>query len=202
MKSKFSNIIKVFLSMPFTSYFLCFLKNKRGAVVIEFFFMILLLLIMFAFMADLVLIRTTQGKLDNVSYSLVNVLRERTLFYNQRQELNTDDARQIKQLAAFLLYGDKYRENDIDVTVEFWRPRVGNHYLILGDKSTCSPYIALNEQSMLTLSPNAEDDVAQKVPTYQVTLCMNVSSLFKRLVLDPSSRLNNSIRSSSWSVGL
>lgn len=201
MKNRRNNIlIYLFSCLSRTSRH--FVKDKKGSVIIEFFFMILLLLMMFAFMADLVLIRTTQGKLDNATYSLVNVLRERSLLYNQRQELNADDAKQIKQLAAVLLYGDKNRENDVKITVEFWREGTGNNYLQLGDTSNCSPYIPLTGQNMQKLAPLSDDDAAKKIPTYQVTACVESSSLFKGLLLDSSSRLNDQIRSSSWSVGL
>ena len=68
-----------------------FLKSKKGAVTIEFFFMVLLLGVLFAFMADLVMLRSTLGKLDNASFSLVNILRERTQLYGRRAELTNDD---------------------------------------------------------------------------------------------------------------
>ena len=54
-----------------------FIRNKKGAVSIEFFFSILLFGIMFAFMIDLLMVRSSLGKLDNASYTLVNLLRER-----------------------------------------------------------------------------------------------------------------------------
>lgn len=50
-----------------------FISSKKGSVTIEFVFMLVLLLFIFAFLVDFVIVRTTQGKLDNATYSLVNI---------------------------------------------------------------------------------------------------------------------------------
>ena len=54
-----------------------FRQSKKGSVTIEFALTLMILVIVFAFLADLVVQRSTQAKLDNTSLSLVSILRER-----------------------------------------------------------------------------------------------------------------------------
>ena len=102
-----------------------FLPNKRGSVTIEFIFMLILLTFIFAFLADFVIVRSTQGKLDNASYSLVNVLRERIQLFgdNGTATLTDDDLHDFEKVARGLLYGDKNDDNQkVFIVLEhFWR---------------------------------------------------------------------------------
>ncbi len=65
-----------------------FTKDQQGSVTIEFVFAIIVLCLLLIFMFDLSIFRLQMGKLDNVSYSLVNILRER------RQLFNTADGKE------------------------------------------------------------------------------------------------------------
>ncbi|VEJ09899.1 tight adherence pilus pseudopilin TadF [Actinobacillus delphinicola] len=65
-----------------------FVKNQQGSVTIEFVFAIIVMCLLLIFMFDLSMFRLQMGKLDNVSYSLVNILRER------RQLFNTADGKE------------------------------------------------------------------------------------------------------------
>ena len=59
-----------------------FRQSKKGSVTIEFALTLMILVIVFAFLADLVVQRSTQAKLDNTSLSLVSILRERVQLYS------------------------------------------------------------------------------------------------------------------------
>lgn len=179
-----------------------FIRNKKGAVSIEFFFSILLFGIMFAFMIDLLMVRSSLGKLDNASYTLVNLLRERNSLYPDRpaEGITSRDAQQYKQLAKLLLFNDKNDKTNVYVTLEYKAnnaPRT-----VQGDLAQCVPYSSLD--TLWVISPLSESSSVshgeRKVPLYQVTICIESGSLFKALLLDSSARDGIFIRSSSFSV--
>ena len=102
-----------------------FRQSKKGSVTIEFALTLMILVIVFAFLADLVVQRSTQAKLDNTSLSLVSILRERVQLYNDNGNATlTDgttgaaggfsvvgssdgDLNQYIQLANLMLFGDR-----------------------------------------------------------------------------------------------
>ena len=97
-----------------------FISSKKGSVTIEFVFMLVLLLFIFAFLVDFVIVRTTQGKLDNATYSLVNILRERTQLYNDKgtNTLTTKDLQDFEKLAKLTLFGDVNSNKQVGVVLE------------------------------------------------------------------------------------
>lgn len=179
-----------------------FIRNKKGAVSIEFFFSILLFGIMFAFMVDLLMIRSSLGKLDNASYTLVNLLRERNKLYPDRPTdgITSSDAQQYKKLAKLLLFNDKNDNSDVYVTLEYKSNNSARS--VEGDIGKCAPYSSLD--TLWALAPLSESSSVshgeRKVPLYQVTICIESGSLFKALLLDSSARDGIFIRSSSFSV--
>lgn len=172
-----------------------FYRNNRGSVSIEFVFMLILLAFIFAFLADLVIIRSTMGKLDNVSYSLVNILRERTQLYDREARINDQDLKEFEQLAKRLVYGDKESKKDLYIVLEHWQE--GNSSS-KRNSSQCKPYRKIDELSQL--SPRSEINNERKIPLYQVTLCVETNSFFKALLLDKANQSWGMIRSSSFSV--
>lgn len=184
-----------------------FIHNKKGAVTIEFIFMMILLTFVFAFLTDLVILRTTQGKLDNASYSLVSILRERTELYGDNGgELsdgtensdvvltNSGDLNQFQQLANLLLAGDRNAKK-IEVVLERWS---SDNYQILTNSTRCKPYQSLDK--LKDLSPRSEVNNERKIPLYQVTLCTEVGSLFQSLIVNKESQSLGLLSSSSFSV--
>ncbi|MDO5053940.1 MAG: tight adherence pilus pseudopilin TadF [Pasteurella oralis] len=174
-----------------------FLLDKKGSVTIEFLFMSMFLLILFAFLFDLVMLRSTLGKLDNASYTMVSILRERSQLYNRVPQINEADYMQFEKLAKRLLYGDKNSDRKIGIVLEYWAQgdsgrRIPN---VVGD---CKPYKKLSDLSYL--SPRSELNNERKIPLYQVTLCVETHSLFESLLLDESQRSSGLMRSSSMSV--
>ncbi len=182
-----------------------FLPNKRGSVTIEFIFMLILLTFIFAFLADFVIVRSTQGKLDNASYSLVNVLRERIQLFgdNGTATLTDDDLHDFEKVARGLLYGDKNDNNQkVFIVLEhFWREpgSTSNKFERLPSSSNgCEPYRKIEE--LVHLSPNSEINEGRKIPLYQVTLCAETNSFFKSLYLSKENQSLGLIRSSSLAV--
>jgi flp pilus assembly protein tadF len=182
-----------------------FLSNKRGSVTIEFIFMLILLTFIFAFLADFVIVRSTQGKLDNASYSLVNVLRERIQLFgdNGTANLTDDDLHDFEKVARGLLYGDKNNDNQkVFIVLEhFWRDPVSQKdqfERFPKSSNGCEPY--RNIESLVNLSPNSEINNGRKIPLYQVTLCAETNSFFKSLYLSKENQSLGLIRSSSLAV--
>lgn len=181
----------------FRSSILGFHKNKLGSVTIEFVFMLIFLTFIFAFLADLVILRSTTGKLDNASYSLVNILRERTQLYDRNYKITNEDYKQYEQLAKQLVFGDKNSSKPLKIVLEYWAQ---NEQMTLPatPENQCVPYRKLDTVSYL--SPKSEINNERKIPLYQVTLCVETHSFFKAILLDKSSHSLGWLRSSSMSV--
>ncbi|WP_386689550.1 tight adherence pilus pseudopilin TadF [Lonepinella sp. MS14437] len=205
-----------------------FSSNEKGSVAIEFVLIMIVLAILFAFMADLVFVRSTLGKLDNASYSLVNVLRERNRLTIDSETNSTDagasetnvqdtgaskttlaDERKItnkelvtfKKLASQILYGKGHDHNDVMIVLEqlTFTGATSSTLTTLGDTSKCKPSTTLDRRA--NLSPRSEANGERKIPLYQVTVCMETGSgLFRALVADDSAKSNGMLRSTSLAV--
>ncbi|UEA17702.1 protein TadF [Pasteurella canis] len=173
-----------------------FLRDKKGSVTIEFLFMSMFLIILFAFLFDLVMLRSTLGKLDNASYTMVSILRERSQLYNRTPQISNIDHKQFEELAKKIIFGDKNSSKKIDVVLEYWAQDSSGS--TIPNHGQCKPYKALSNLSYL--SPRSELNNERKIPLYQVTLCLETHSLFEALLLDESQRSSGLLRSSSMSV--
>ena len=141
------------------------LNKQKGSFVIELAFVLMFLCLLTLFTADIAMQLFTRAKLDRVSYSLVNVLKERTRFYNGNNILTQDDYDQLNIIAKKLLPDTNYNVLiNSTVPTEAITPTV--------KPVKCSPIIinpALIPISSLT-------DV--KFPVYQVTVCSAFNSWF------------------------
>lgn len=182
--------------------------KQTGSVSIEFVFMITLLVFMFAFMADLAIMRSTMGKLDNASYSLSNILRERKQLFlgdERLDQLNRKDFDNFKRLANEVIFPNNESSKvyvvleSLTFTTTSSKP-IAN-YTVIGDTQYCQPYRELSKQEHLSpYSEGSTTNKPRKVPLYQVTLCLEVPSFFKSMVLNNSQYDGNKLRSSSITV--
>ncbi|WP_439236180.1 tight adherence pilus pseudopilin TadF [Lonepinella koalarum] len=183
-----------------------FSSNEKGSVAIEFVLIMIVLAFIFAFMADLVFMRSSLGKLDNASYSLVNVLRERRQLYDETisgsKTITNSDLVTFRKLASQILYGDNSHDNDVIIVLEqltFTEETPILPHTKLGDDSKCPPATSLDK--LKDLSPRSEINGERKIPLYQVTVCMNIGSgLFRALLAKDSTKLDGMLRSSSLGV--
>ena len=189
-----------------------FRQSKKGSVKIEFALTLMILVIVFAFLADLVVQRSTQAKLDNTSLSLVSILRERVQLYDDNGNATlTDgttgaaggfsvvgssdgDLNQYIQLANLMLFGDR-NVNKAKVTLERFSPD-SNQYDKVSNSSACEPYKPLN--TLGHLSPRSETNNLRKIPLYQVTLCVEVNSFFQSMITQKGTVSNGFLRSSTF----
>ncbi|QLB12347.1 tight adherence protein F [Bisgaardia hudsonensis] len=187
--------------------FKSFIRQQQGAITIEFLLITIVLLLILVFMADLAILRSNLGKLDNATYSLVNILRERTQLHNNSEEITANEADQFKKLAKKLIYDDVNTQKEISVILEslsFATPRSAQDdpaatYKTFGDNnSDCKPYMSLN--GLKSIAPRSESKNGRKIPLYQITICIPNYSLFKAVTLNDRNQSKQMIRSSSATV--
>ncbi len=189
-----------------------FRNNRKGSVTIEFALTLMILVVVFAFLADLTFQRSTQAKLDNVSLSLVSILRERVQLYNDNgnSELtdgttgsaggfavigsSDGDLNQYIQLANLMLFGDR-NANKVKVTLERFSSD-SNQYDKVSNASACEPYKSLD--TLGYLSPRSETNNLRKIPLYQVTVCIEVNSFFQSMIAPKENISNGLLRSSTF----
>ena len=141
------------------------LNKQKGSFVIELAFVLMFLCLLTLFTADIAMQLFTRAKLDRVSYSLVNVLKERTRFYNGNNILTQDDYDQLNIIAKKLLPDTNYNVLiNSTVPTEAITPTV--------KPVKCSP-ITINP-ALIPIS--SLTDV--KFPVYQVTVCSAFNSWF------------------------
>ncbi|QIM63723.1 hypothetical protein A1D29_10715 [Pasteurellaceae bacterium Orientalotternb1] len=186
-----------------------FLSNMKGAVAVEFMLLLIVLVIMFAFMFDLVLMRSTVGKLERTSYSLLNVVKERTQLYANTNNSNLSDAdiTELQTLAATLLYGEgNPSKKKVEVYLEYLelndptdlndrnsRSIKKGFPITKGSANTCTPLIPV---SALTKSSPVSETL-RSVPIYQVTVCAEVGSLFQSIIVSKKNQSLGLLRASS-----
>ncbi|MDG6896761.1 hypothetical protein A6A19_01800 [Actinobacillus delphinicola] len=199
-----------------------FYRDMSGAVIIEFFFSIIVLLLLFFFMFDLAFTRGEIGKLDNLSYSMVNLLRERTQLYSVNGHVNENlspaemrngkifyqDVDNFRMLAKSMFYGDPHDKRPLYIvlgSLQFAKtpldakPRLANPTTILqGDTNVCHPTTDL--KTLQNIAPRSEVDNQRILPLYQVTVCVPSKSLFKSF-LAGKNYTAGLLRSSSVTVG-
>lgn len=185
-----------------------FLKNNRGSVTIEFVVMLLVLLFMLVFMADLAILRSNMGKLDNLSYSLVNVLRERTQLYGKGHEaIQSPEVGNFRKLAKGMFFGDPESDKELyivlnsiqfkNTTTPTEKPQIKNN-ITLGDTAQCTPTTNLKDVDYI--APRSEINNNRIIPLYQVTVCIPSYSIFKAIIAGDASA-GRTLRSSSIAVG-
>ncbi|BDY04203.1 tight adherence pilus pseudopilin TadF [Ferrimonas sp. YFM] len=154
--------------------------QQQGAFAIEMAFVLAFLVTLFLFSADLSQQVLNRAKLDRVSYSLVNLVKERQRFYAEREPLSRADFLQIQEIAARLLHKSTAEEQDqfgISVQSLVEGTQVSFSKTFAGD-TPCVP-----DNNISTLSELVpENDAGKRFPLYQVTLCMTSSSWYDKAI--------------------
>ncbi|AIL32365.1 tight adherence pilus pseudopilin TadF [Basilea psittacipulmonis] len=186
-----------------------FWRTQRASVSIEFVLIIFILCLLIGFVLDLVLLRSTEGKLDRVSYSVLNLIKERTAFYGSEQSASQatleKDVQTIKPIAAYLLYGNAQAPIDMyvevvsfktpDETAVKTRRPVIDVYSKIGN-SECVPAVPL-DQLLKEKQIAVYSEKNRFLPLYQVTVCAKQSSVFKGLIVASQNKYAFGLRSSS-----
>lgn len=179
-----------------------FSKQQRGAVTIEFAFMLLLLCLLIAFMADLFIARSTIGKLDRTSYSVLNVVKERGIAGVPNAQGNVPDCPSARDqeglnlgvLANYLLFNRISNKAAVVVECVAFQDPPRNHtnarqavvnnaassVLTFGANArACIPQMPLTQ-----IAPNITplSEMRRYVPVIRVTVCIpGATSMFLAL---------------------
>lgn len=167
------------------------ITNQTGSVAIELTFVVGALAMCMMFAGDLAAKMTIQGELDNLSYSMANIVRDRTALYshadNVREELSRQDAEQIDRIVRSNLTrqragfnNDKYAVIVEGVTFDS-ASNVNTPATVkqlksfhLGNKQlNCNPPPS-SEFKALTPYTNKK----RYMPMYRVTICYESPNLF------------------------
>ncbi|MEN3262213.1 tight adherence pilus pseudopilin TadF [Sodalis endosymbiont of Spalangia cameroni] len=179
------------------------ITNQHASVAVEICLLISLFGFLLVYLTFITVCISTQGKLDRLSYSLVGILRERTVLYPPHQPLSSADVEELYAVAKIILHdmhingdlsnlsikaeelvfrGDKKANNTL---VNRTSPAPGDgipeyHFFRAGKKSdNCEAPARLD--TLGALSP--DNNLYGKQPLYQVTLCYQIgmSNTFNKL---------------------
>ncbi|PSW07400.1 tight adherence pilus pseudopilin TadF [Photobacterium lipolyticum] len=154
------------------------MRNKqRGVFAIEMSFVMFFLAALLFFTGDIAYKLFNRGNLDRASYSLVNIVKERSRFYDKRFELNQQDLSDMQKLASELLNDHKQFGLRVESLVKGSYQEFNNTV----DASTaCSTLDSLNNPKRKELVPVSLK--GKEFPLYQVTLCYRVDNWFDRFM--------------------
>lgn len=175
-------------------------KKQRGVFSIEMAFVLIGMCACLYFCFDLGYQQIRKSQLERVSYSLVSVLKERSLLYRKNKNdtqyeiVNASQVEQLKSIGAKLLGVDK---NKISVVVDYRieainKPRVS----ALSAGIECTPLQTLSNKLDVTLEKGG-----RPAPIYQVTICQQVPAWFESIVGGDKSKNKRILQVQSSFVG-
>ncbi|WP_394391321.1 tight adherence pilus pseudopilin TadF [Shewanella woodyi] len=155
------------------------MKSKQhGAFTIELAFVLLFTSALLVFTGDIAFQLLNRVNLDRVNYSLVNVLKERTRFFDENLIVTSAEVDELDILAARLLgYGQTSENAPYGIRVEWI---VNDRYSSIDKgiegEAPCIPGDSLKGRGHLAPQTSAD----KRFPLYQVTLCLNTDSWFNQ----------------------
>lgn len=141
-------------------------NNERGVFAIEMSFVLFFIAALLMFTADIAFKLFSRVALDRVSYSLVNIVKERSRFYDKRIILNQQDIDDVANLASRILT----EKHPFGLSVQSLYQGVHQTF----DTDTGCNVPALSAE----LVP--ENIAGTGFPLYQVTLCYEIDNWFDR----------------------
>nr|WP_159063831.1 tight adherence pilus pseudopilin TadF [Thaumasiovibrio occultus] len=172
------------------------LKRQRGTFTVELALVAGVMIFVLAFTTDVVVNQSIKGKLDRMSYSLVNVLKERTQLYSNDDVVDDLEIDQLYDIArdslqrtmgqfdnALLgMYVEQQKFTNDDQPIE---PQVGVHLFSRG--ANCLPPDTLRSQSDLSVVTTFD----RRAILYKVTLCYQGNNWFGSLMGDDYGRIRS-----------
>ncbi len=157
------------------------MKSKQdGVFTIELAFVLLFTSALLVFTGDIAFQLLSRVSLDRVSYSLVNVLKERTRFYDDHLSMTSAEVNELDTLAARLLgYAQTSETAPYGMRVE-WMVDERYSFFDRGIEggAPCIPDDSLKNRAHL--APKTSSD--KRFPLYQVTLCLKADSWFNQFL--------------------
>ncbi|WP_122032108.1 tight adherence pilus pseudopilin TadF [Aliivibrio sp. EL58] len=168
--------------------------KQRGNFSVEFAVVGVALSLIFVFSADVIIKLAIKGKLDRLSYSLVNVLKERTQLYDEDYVLEKQEADSMFVIAknSMARMQSSYKSENFGVVVEeltfreINQPNSPTRYNL--GSYTCSLPKTIDQYKDLSVVTTW----TRQATLYRITLCYKTSNLFGSLVDQKFTDVNSS----------
>ncbi len=163
------------------------ISKQKGTFSVEFAIIGVIFGVLLVFSADVVVKLTIKGKLDRMSYSAVNVLKERTQFFDNTTKITRPQARALESIIVNSLtrtMGNFTSANLTMVIEELRFPSVAHsglhqaYQLPTSSSVHCQPSTTM--MSLRDLS--VETTWGRRTPLYRVTLCYQSNNWFGNLI--------------------
>lgn len=152
-----------------------FLIKQRGTFSVEFAIVGIFFSLLLAFSGDVIIKLSVKGKLDRLSFSLVNIVKEQTQFYDpdSNKALLRTDAQHLEEIASNSLRRTlgTFNVSNFGVLVEevkFSSENVVSSFVSYDlAQQTCAVSRTLQELKNISVMSSWD----RQVPLYRVTLC-------------------------------
>lgn len=153
------------------------MKTQQGSFIIEFALFSVFFSTLILFTADIVIKQDLAGQLDRLSYSAVNLLKERSELYQRNAEIDQAQVDQIKALLDSSLNRsyNNFIAGDFSIKVE-QQLVDGDNNTTTGDTLNRGDFICNPAQSLASLVANVPElapitNSGNRANLYQATLC-------------------------------
>lgn len=147
-------------------------SKQRGSFTVEFALIGVMLSFMWAFSGDIIIKMSTKGKLDRLSYSLVNIIKERTQLYEAGLRITQAEADAMTDIAVNSLARTvgAFERNRLEVVVEARTYSPQAHTDRFGPAGCQSNGLEqLDDLSVVTTWD-------RQAPLYRVTICYETNN--------------------------
>lgn len=156
-------------------------SQQKGTFTIEFAIIGVFFSLLLIFSADVVVKLTVKGKLDRISYSAVNIIKERTQFFNAEMEITAAQAADLEKIISDSLsrtVGNFDRQN-LSVIIEELRFPSKDHVGIINhfQYNSIGQCAITNQNAMMRLRDLSVITVwGRRTSLYRVTVCYQTNN--------------------------
>lgn len=151
-------------------------KTQHGVFSIEMAFVLVGMCAALYFCFDLGYQQMKKSQLERVSYSLVSVLKERSLAFDKRENVDKNEMHNLQKLAAKLL-STEIEKVSVVVDYRIGQKRGRSQYQKAVGDPPCNPHQKIDSRFDVTLEKSGK-----KAPVYQVTVCQQVPAWFEKAI--------------------
>jgi tight adherence protein F len=172
--------------------------RQQGNFIVEFAIVGIALSLLLTFSADVIVKLSYKGKLDRLSYSMVNLLKERTQLYGDGYSLGEDNVRDIVNITKGSLHrmGKQFDEQKFGFRIEavtFDSQQTPTYQSFpqssgLVSEITCTLSHSLNDMTYLSKVTTW----GRRAALYRVTFCYDTANWFGRLFTETFTRVQSS----------
>ena len=153
------------------------INKQAGVFSIEMAFVLIGMCAALYFCFDLGYQQIRKSQLERVSYSLVSVLKERTLFYQKKEQVSTEEVNDLHLLAVRLLNIKNNSQVSVVVDQRIQGQPSTQIRSTISQVISCKPHQMLSDKFDITL-----EKTGKKAPVYQVTVCQQIPAWFESVI--------------------